>query len=581
MRPVVVLTFSNDKDNYLDMLKRESANINKTLRDFDDKDFIKICREESATTEEVFDLFIHYLDRIVIFHYGGHANGTHLQLETTAGRAQLAYSGGLARLMGLQKELKLVFLNGCATKGQVELLFASGVKAVIATSVPIGDAMAVEFAEKFYEALAQQASIQKSFEIAKACIATSYGLSREINLYRELNVRREETAAGAELPWGLYLNKNSEDMLEWKLPTVKRYHIVPSTSTDKKPSIELIKKIFKEIEKYHGEKWAQSCYKEDGELDNRLSMGRVIDNYPMPVGEQLRLIFQNKSAPDMAKLQQLVAAYNTVVEFFCFILLSQFWDSKYKNPGMVIPQNSRIELIGFFALNAGNYKTFNYVKLIEAVAGIFKENQIKCFIEELNAAGMCIPDQDGEFYKSHLFMEELKGEVFENKVAAEEIGSFCVQAEEHLGTILAKLAFLVKYKLATIKNIEVIRRKQKKPKYRHRTVMLDKATLGTLDEDSTFDSFADNNSVVLLKHGGDVKEYLGLSPFVIDENAFTEATGSKVYFFSYPDLREGKSFYHYKLIGNEMEQLVISDETFPEVKEQLEDFKNDAFRKGE
>ncbi len=579
MRPVVVLAFSNDQDNYLPMLKRESTNIFKILRDFDDKDFIKLYREESTSIKEVFDLFIHYLDRIVIFHYGGHADGTHLQLETTSGRAKLVYSEGLARLMGLQKELKLVFLNGCATKGQVELLFASGVKAVIATSVPIGDAMAVEFAEKFYEALAQKVTLRKAFEIAKACIATAYGLSREINLYRDLNWGEKEGEAEAGVPWGLYLNKNSQAVLEWKLPIKKRYYIEPSALPAKvEVNSELIKKLFKEVEKYHENNWAQRCYKKDRELDIREARGKIIDSFPMPVGEQLRQIFEGGSKIGVERLGQLVIAYNTIVEFLCFILLSQLWDVKYKNPGIAIPKNQLLELISFFTLNAGNYKTFNYVKLIETIAGIFKENQVKCFIEELNTSGKCIPDEDGEFYKAHLFMEEMKAELFENKVAAEEIGSFCVQAEEHLGTILAKLTFLVKYKLATIKSIEVIRRKQKKTKYRHRTVMLDKVTLGTLDEVSTFDSFTDNKSVILLKYAGDVKEYLGLSPFVIDENALSEVPGSKLFFYSYPDIRDGEGFYHYQLVGNDMERLIVSGEKFPEVKEQHEDFKNDVFK---
>jgi len=581
MRPVVALTFSNDQDNYLEMLKRESSNIFKALRDFDDKDFIKLYREESSTMEEVLDLFIHYLDRLAIFHYGGHANGTHLQLETTSGRAELAYSGGLAQLMGLQKELKLVFLNCCATKGQVELLFASGVKAVIATSVLIGDTMAVEFAEKFYEALAQQATIQKAFEIAKACIATAYGLAREINLYRDLNRSGEKAAPEAELPWGLYINGENPEVLEWKLPTVKRYHITPSALPAKgEVNTELIKKLFKEVEKFHENNWAQQCYKNDGELDIRVAKGRIIDSFPMPVGEQLRQIFDPDSAISVERLQQLVVAYNTMVEFLCFILLSQLWDVKYKNPGISIPKNNLLELVSFFALNAGNYKTFNYVKLIEAIAGIFKKNQVKCFIEELNTSGKCIPDQEGEFYKAHLFMEEMKVELFENKNKAEpeEINSFCYQAEEHLGTILAKLSFLVKYKLAAIKSIKVIRRKQKRAKYNHRTVMLDKVTLGTLDEESTFDSFTDNKSVILLKHTGDVKEYLSLSPFVIDENALTDIPGSKVFFFSYPDLGDGKSFYHYKLVKNDMERLIVSGEKFPEVKDQHEDFKNDVFK---
>jgi CHAT domain-containing protein len=106
--------------------------------------------------------------QVQIFHYGGHANGSALQLEQGAGNAQVASSTGLAQLLGQQTELKLVFLNGCATQGQVELLLKSGVKAVIATSVPINDMMAVEFAEQFYQSLTNQASIAHSFTTARA-----------------------------------------------------------------------------------------------------------------------------------------------------------------------------------------------------------------------------------------------------------------------------------------------------------------------------------------------------------------------------------------------------------------------------
>ena len=69
-------------------------------------------------------------DRLVVFHYGGHANGTLLQLEDGAESAV-----GLARLLGQMRSLKLVFLNGCATQGHAALLRDAGVPAVIATSV--------------------------------------------------------------------------------------------------------------------------------------------------------------------------------------------------------------------------------------------------------------------------------------------------------------------------------------------------------------------------------------------------------------------------------------------------------------
>ena len=57
-----------------------------------------------------------------------------LQLEGGVGGA-----GGIAKLLGQQAGLKLVFLNGCANKEQVKNLHAAGVPAVIATAVKIND----------------------------------------------------------------------------------------------------------------------------------------------------------------------------------------------------------------------------------------------------------------------------------------------------------------------------------------------------------------------------------------------------------------------------------------------------------
>jgi class 3 adenylate cyclase/tetratricopeptide (TPR) repeat protein len=219
MKPVIVLAFSNDRDKYLDMINRERKNIFKALQHYDDEEFIQVRKVESTSVEDIFDLFNHYQDQVAIFHYGGHADGTHLQLETTAGESQLANAMGLAQLMGQQKGLQLVFLNGCATLNQVELLLSLGVRAVIATSVAIDDEMAVEFAEQFYKTLAEQASIQKAFETARAFITTRYGPSREIIMHRDLSWKGKKKAADKEVSWGLYINENSPEVLDWKLPS--------------------------------------------------------------------------------------------------------------------------------------------------------------------------------------------------------------------------------------------------------------------------------------------------------------------------------------------------------------------------
>src|SRR5207253_2413236 len=82
-----------------------------------------------------------YRDQVAVFHYGGHAGDYELLLQSPDGGRVVADAGGLAGLFGTQRNLKLVFLNGCSTYGHVEGLLAAGVPAVIATSRPVEDAL--------------------------------------------------------------------------------------------------------------------------------------------------------------------------------------------------------------------------------------------------------------------------------------------------------------------------------------------------------------------------------------------------------------------------------------------------------
>ena len=113
--PVVFLAFANDDSAHLQLLKTESSEIWHRLADIDRQEFVKVHREESASVDELFEALVRFKDRVAIFHYGGHADGTMLQLEGGAGHAN-----GIAGLLGEQTNLKLVFLNGCATTPQVD-----------------------------------------------------------------------------------------------------------------------------------------------------------------------------------------------------------------------------------------------------------------------------------------------------------------------------------------------------------------------------------------------------------------------------------------------------------------------------
>jgi hypothetical protein len=149
--------------------------------------------------------------RIAIFHYAGHADEGRLMLEAALGSADgAAHAEGFARLLGAQRGLKLVFLNGCSTLPQVDLLLGAGVPAVIATSRAINDAVARDFAVAFYEALTvgreadgirKGQSIAEAFASAEGFVKAKYTASPEA-LYRDLAARHQDVREVTQgLPW--------------------------------------------------------------------------------------------------------------------------------------------------------------------------------------------------------------------------------------------------------------------------------------------------------------------------------------------------------------------------------------------
>ena len=139
----------------------------------------ELVLRQNATAGDILDVFqdTRYRDRIAIFHFGGHADGYRLLLETAEGTPAAADAGGLARFLAQQRGLQLVFLNGCSTEGQVSDLLDAGVRAVIATDQAVEDAMATAFAARFYRGLAGGATIGAAFEEAKAAMQIQGGAS--------------------------------------------------------------------------------------------------------------------------------------------------------------------------------------------------------------------------------------------------------------------------------------------------------------------------------------------------------------------------------------------------------------------
>ena len=573
--PVVILAFANDQDAYLQMIVKERKAIAKALQDHDDRRYLKVVKEENTSITDLFDLCTRYADRIAILHYGGHASGTQLQLEAATGAAQMANATGLAQLLGQQRGLQLVFLNGCATLAQVQTLFACGVRAVIATAVPINDEVATTFSEQFYKALAAGDTIQRAFLSAKALVATASGTEREVGEFRALNWSgKTEAGAAVAMPWGLYVNTQArgDDALAWTLPRAAEHQVIirgaPAAAGDAAAvNSKLIETLFNAVALHSpavGVMWEAA--KKSKRQDLRMVRQQIIDSFPAPVGEQLRKLFADATI-DVRRLRQLVLTYETIAELFCFTVLSQLWNAKHDTPTIAMSAGDAAVIDGFLGLTKAGQATYDYVALIAAVARVFRENAIAPFIDEFSALGELRHSE--AFDAAHRFMEEMRAELVRGHVAADEIASFCVQAETHLGTILSDLAFLVRYRLATIKKIDIIKVRHKPPEYRFNQVTLDRVTAGVIDSEAVYSAFTDNESVILMKSDG-VTNYLSLSPFVIDENALTGNHNSKLFFYSH---REGEGAgYVFRFVENEDDGLVVTDAKYPQVKRQFEDF---------
>ncbi|WP_421795630.1 CHAT domain-containing protein [Haliscomenobacter sp.] len=565
-QPVIFLAFANDKDDHLPLLDEERKVINGHLLPLANQQYLQLVIEPSATTADISRFVTDLKDRINIFHYGGHAGSKEILLQD-----QTANSDGIAQLLALQKELKVVFLNGCSTKAQVGLLQELGIPAVIATSIPIADNSARSFSDVFYRALAEDHTLEEAYKLAAANHLMTTGQAAGIN--RGLRIRKEETDP---LPWGLYITEGKEAVLNWKIPrqsagsfivrgaglkyqsgVVINQKLVMAIANAIAPHSRSIQLILDE---------AKSKNREPKMRDLRVA---VIDSFPTPIGMHLRkLLIVEEIGTD--RLQKIVNLYQVSAQFLAYVLLAQVWDEKFSNSNYTILPVTQAALKTFLSLTTADSSTYNFVNLIEALGDTLAESKTPLFVEEFNTLRKQYQEEPA-LKTAVLFLEEMKRELM-GTVAADEIESFCVQGEDKLCEIFKHIGFAAKYTLATIKTIELIKPRHATPRFRHNLVVLNQLTaaIGVLDDVLETTEYTDNNSVILMRDEETVSPSLNLSPFILDENALSGQQNSKLFFFtSY----ENKQI-NFTLIDNLKDTLNITRDNYPLVSELFDGFIN-------
>jgi len=221
-RPVIFLAFANDRDDsvgYLRNLPDEKRRLREVLRSAEQAGLCEVVVRSNSTADDIFKVFQDpkYRNRIAIFHYGGHANGYELLLESAEGKSEAANAGGLALFLAQQQRLQLAFLNGCSTEQQTQGLLDANISTVITTSCAVNDEVATEFACRFYQGLAGGASLRRAYNESEAAMQMAKGGNMR-SLYLA-NEEGEKLRVGVDRwPWSLYVRDGAKLACEWNLP---------------------------------------------------------------------------------------------------------------------------------------------------------------------------------------------------------------------------------------------------------------------------------------------------------------------------------------------------------------------------
>jgi hypothetical protein len=234
----VFLAFANSVERPLAELEAELESIREIIStlDADRNSPINLQLYGKIKIDQLSKVLSLYRDTLYVFHFAGHANGEILQIEDGSANGQ-----GLAGLLNRAEQLKLVFLNGCATWGHVQRLFEARIPAVIATSNKIGDRTASTFSRLFYEEfVARHRSLEEAFNSAKNRLILDDEVKvRDLIIHKKpLNIQPEQT--GLPASWGLYLNPlySQDQVLDWQI--IKSYPfniVITSPSTANMPAL--------------------------------------------------------------------------------------------------------------------------------------------------------------------------------------------------------------------------------------------------------------------------------------------------------------------------------------------------------
>jgi len=303
----------------------------------------------------------------------------------------------------------------------------------------------------------------------------------------------------------------------------------------------LIRQVFQEMTKYKPSlaKYLIADEGEGEEVDYRILGDQVIRNFPWPIGVELRRLFSASVRElDRLRLDQIFKTIERTMQFLSFVMLSQLWQDALKKK-VQIPDNISNE----FESKISVLTMGNYTWLIRAIGNLYEDNNLEWFMTEINK------NFDKKFYNALDFWVPERNEIghYQINLAQEDIEKRCVEYEEKLTNILVKIAFLAKYNLVSVREINVLKPKNRNAKFHHLIDLLNSSDSDFAGREIDEEKYAESHSILLMKSVKSIEEYLNLSPLIIDTHSEVldtkEKFGIKKDIFMYTKFRNDQMMY--------------------------------------
>lgn len=309
-----------------------------------------------------------------------------------------------------------------------------------------------------------------------------------------------------------------------------------------------------------GNTWTQSLRQEL--VKQGISVGNQAMNIFQNYGWLVQTFLQKMSTAigqekTLRRLSFMAESYQASLRYLCYIQLAQVVQMENKPKLGIVSE--------FIQMDGSKYLGFDYTSLLLITTDALGETG---FIKEINKFIEELTDTESALYGTALYLQNQRQNLIANTIAEDD--KLPALLDEYLTAMaywLRKLSFIAKYRLVSIKDINLNYRLGTPKNFVHLYGELHGiySEGESTDEDysskSIEGSFTYNKSILLFK-GTDTaacmdniqnpSSYLCLSPLVIDQSVFSGKPTQTPEIFYYTGYEKAKRQYNYAQYKNEL-----------------------------